>query len=128
MKGHIRRYLLLAVSFGVLCVFGVLGCEAHLQQDSIARVVEMRRWFEEHRSQLPAAESRLVADGLAMVERRCRAGELSLVALTAVEGRMTTIGADEVFSVIEARHLLEMLADVPHWDDEVHALKYMGLR
>ena len=52
----------------------------------------------------------------------------SPIAIDTLRNRCEAVLADQELFPREAQHIIRLLKDFPIWQDEVHALKYMGQR
>ena len=107
---------------------GKFGCRALIQHQRKSRLSTIEERLERHSQALPKTLRTSLKARMKAAENQLDAGELSPIALDTLRQRSEAILADGLVYPREAQHLIALLEDFPTWQDEVHALKYMGQR
>ena len=104
------------------------GCRSLAVSAHQGRLAAMLSALQDQGRTLPEARRRALREGLGTAEQLLDEGRVSPVALDTLRNRWEAVLADGLLTVREADHLLELLNDIPHWRDAVHAEKYAGQR
>ncbi len=112
----------------IALVGGKFGCRAQAQKN---RSEKLRSIQEELTGRLslisPQARAELLNQLDSAIAQNA-AGDLSPIAIDTLRQRSEAVLADDKIFPREAQHLIRLLNDFPGWQDQIHAIKYMGQR
>ncbi len=124
----VSRTAMTVVLLTLALVGGKFGCRAQAQK---IRAEKLRSIQEKLTGRLslvsPQARAELLNQLDAAIAQNATK-DLSPIAIDTLRQRCEAILADGKIFPREAQHLIRLLNDFPDWQDQIHAIKYMGQR
>ncbi|MFT7619362.1 MAG: hypothetical protein ACI97A_003013 [Planctomycetota bacterium] len=124
----IKRIGITIALIGLSLVGGKFGCRAISKQERMSRFETLEQGLVEACGELKPGLRQDLLRRMKKARAQLVDDELSPIALDTLRQRFEATMADGQLYPREASHLIALLADFPHWQDEVHAMKYMGQR
>lgn len=124
----IQRTVIIFVLWGLALLGGKFGCRAISHHERHQRLIGIEHQLDQASVELAPAMHHDLLERLNQALAQLEDRKLSPIALDTLRQRAEGALADGRLMPREASHLIVLLADFPHWQDDVHGRKYMGQR